>query len=112
MNRRKELSREYKERKLQGGVYKINNTVNGNYLIDTTTNLKGKQNQFEFALKTGSVYRPELRKDWEELGAQAFSLEILEEVEQREDQTEAQFMEELKTLQQLWLANFDASKKY
>jgi len=32
---RRDISREYKERRLRGGVYTITNTVNGKYLIAT-----------------------------------------------------------------------------
>lgn len=112
MNRKKEIIKEYKERKLQGGVYKITNTVNGKYLINHSANLNSVKNQFQFAVKTGSTVDPRLRKDWEECGAQAFSLEILEELEQRPEQSQAEFMDELKTLEQMLRANFDSSKSY
>jgi len=78
MNRRKEIINEYKERKSCGGVYIITNTLNGKYLIDHAANLKSIQNRFQFAVATGSTVHPKLRKDWEELGAKAFTLEVLE----------------------------------
>ena len=112
MNRRKEIINEYKERKLYGGVYTITNTLSGKYLIGHTANLKSMQNRFQFAMTTGSTVHPKLQKDWEELGAQAFTLEVLEELEQRPDQSQAEFMDDLKTLEQLWRANLDALKEY
>jgi len=112
MNRRKEIINEYKERKLYGGVYTITNTLNGKYLIGHAANLKSVQNHFHFAMTTGSTVHPKLQKDGEELGAQAFTLEVLEELKQRPDQSQAEFMEELKILEQLWRANLDASKEY
>jgi hypothetical protein len=112
MNRRKELTREYKERKSLGGVYKITNQLSGKYIIDHTANLKSVQNHFQFAEKFGGPMHLKLKKDWEELGGQAFKLEILEELEQGPDQSQAQFIEDLKTLEQLQRANFDASKEY
>src|SRR5258708_30692542 len=112
MNRRKEIINEYKERKLYGGVYTITNTLNGKYLIGHAANLKSVQNHFQFAITTGSTVHPKLQKDWEELGLQAFTLEVLEELKQRPDQSQAEFMEELKILEQLWRANLDASKEY
>jgi len=63
-------------------------------------------------MTTGSSVHHKLQKDWEELGAQAFTLEILEELEQRLDQSQAEFMDDLKTLEQLLRANLDASKEY
>lgn len=112
MNRRKEIINEYKERKLRGGVYTITNTLNGKYLIDYAANLQSVQNRYQFALTTGSTLHPRLRKDWDELGAKAFTLEVLEELEQKPEQSQAEFMDDLKILEQLWRANLDASKEY
>jgi hypothetical protein len=112
MNRRKEIINEYKGRKLHGGVYTITNTLSGKYLLGYAANLKSVQNHFQFAITTGSTVHPKLQKDWEELGAQAFTLEVLEELEQKTDQSQDEFMDELKTLEQLWRANLDASKEY
>jgi len=112
MNRRKEIINEYKERKSRGGVYTITNTLNGKYLISYAANLKSVQNHFQFAVTTGSTFHPKLRKDWEELGATAFTLEVLEELEQKPEQSQAEFLDDLKTLEQLLRANFDTSKAY
>ncbi|HLX41408.1 MAG TPA: GIY-YIG nuclease family protein [Ktedonobacteraceae bacterium] len=112
MNRRKEITNEYKERKLRGGVYIITNSLNGKYLIGYAANLKSVQNHFQFALTTGSTLHPRLRKDWEEMGATAFTLGVLEELEQKPEQSQVEFMDDLKTLEQLLRANFDASKEY
>ena len=112
MKRRKEIINAYKERKLCGGVYMITNTLSGKYLIGHAANLKSVQNRFQFAITTGSTVHPKLRKDWDESGARAFTLEVLEELEQKSEQSQAEFMDDLKTLEQLWRANLDASKEY
>ncbi len=112
MNRRKEILNEYKERKLRGGVYTITNMLNGKYIIDYAANLQSVRNRYQFALTTGSTLHPKLRKDWNELGATAFTLEVLEELEQKPEQSQAEFMDDLKMLEQLWRANLDASKEY
>ena len=112
MNRRKEINDEYKARKLCGGVYTITNTVNGKYLLGYAANLKSKQNRFQFAITTGSTVHPKLQKDWEVFGAQVFTLEVLEELEQKPHQSQAEFMDDLKTLEQLCRANLDESKEY
>ena len=112
MNGRKEISNEYKARKLYGGVYTITNRINGKYVIGYVANLKSIQNRFQFAITTGSTVHPKLQKDWEEFGAQVFTLEVLEELEQKPDQSQAEFMEDLKTLEQLCRANLDESKEY
>jgi hypothetical protein len=112
MNRRKEINNQYKARRLNGGVYTITNTVNGKYLIGYAANLKSMQNRFLFAITTGSTVHPKLQKDCDEFGAQAFKLEVVEELEQKPDQSQADFMDELKTLEQLCRANLDESKEY
>ena len=112
MNRRKEINNVYKARKLYGGVYTITNTLNGKYLIGYSANLKSIQNRFQFALTTGSIFHPKLQKDWEEFGAQVFTLEVLEELEQKPDQSQADFIDDLKTLEQLCRTNLDESKEY
>jgi hypothetical protein len=112
MNRRKEINDEYKARKLCGGVYTITNTVNGKYPLDYAANLKSIQNRFQFAITSDSTFHPKLQKDWEEYGAQVFTLEVLEELEQKPDQSQAELMEDLKTLEQLCRANLVESKQY
>ena len=112
MNRSKEINDEYKSRKLCGGVYTITNSVNGKYLLGYAADLKSIQNRFQFTITSGSSVHPKLQKDWEEYGAQVFSLEVLEELEQKPDQSQAEFMEDLKILEQLCRANLDESNQY
>ena len=75
-------------------------------------NLKSIQNRFQFAISTGSTVHPKLQKDWDEFGTQAFAFNVIEELEQKPDQSQAEFMEDLKTLEQLCRANLDRSKEY
>lgn len=112
MNSRRDISREYKERRLHGGVYTITNTVSGKYLIGHAADLASMRNRFQFAVTTGSAVDPRLRGDWVELGAAAFRLDVLEEIEQQPEQNQADFLNDLQTLESLWRANLDASKAY
>jgi len=112
MNRRKEINNDYKARRLNGGVYMITNTVNGKYLIGYAAELKSMQNRFQFAATTGSAVHPKLQADWDKYGAHAFIFKVLEELEQKPDQSQAEFVDELKTLEQLCRANLDESKEY
>lgn len=109
---RRALSKEYKERRQVGGVYTITNTVNGKYILGYAANLASVRNRFEFSVKTGSTMDSRLRADWAALGPRAFTLEVREELEQGPDQSAAAFLEDLKTLQELWRGNLDASKAY
>lgn len=112
MTSRRELSREYKERRLHGGVYTITNTANGKYIIGRAANLASVQSRFAFAVATGSAVDPRLRQDWEAAGPGAFTLAVLEELEQAPDQSEAAFLDDLKALEQLWRATLDPAKEY
>lgn len=112
MNSRKALSEEYKKRKLVGGVYLITNTRNGKYLIGHAPNLAGVRNRFQFAVTTGSAVDPRVRADWAEMGAAAFTLDVLEELEQGPEQTQAQFADDLNALEQLRRADLDPAKEY
>ena len=112
MSSRRDISRAYKERKLHGGVYTITNTQSGKYLIGHAANVESVRNRFQFAATTGSTVDPRVQKDWQELGAAAFTFEVREELKQRDGQSQAEFMEDLKTLEQLWRANLDPAKEY
>ncbi len=112
MSGRREQSKAYKERKRLGGVYTITNTQTGKYLIGHAADLASVRNRFEFAGATGSAVHPKLQKDWGELGARAFALEVLEELEQKPGQSVAEFLDDLETLERLWRAKLDASQAY
>ena len=112
MNRRKEIINAYKERKRRGGVYTVTNTRNGKYLIEHTMNLESAQNRFQFAVTSGIAFHPKFQQDWSRDGAQAFVFNVLEELEEKPDQSQDEFMDDLKTLDQLRRAELDASKEY
>lgn len=112
MSNRRDLSKAYKERKRRGGVYTITNTRSGRYLLGSAADLASVRNHFDFAVATGSAVHPKLREDWTEAGPGAFALEVLEELEQKPNQTEAEFRDDLRTLEQLWRAQLDATKQY
>jgi len=111
MDRRKILVNEYKQRKPAGGIYRITNSLNGRYLLGYTSNLKAIQNRFDFSVASGSCVHPRLQKDWEKFGASVFAFEILESIEIKEGQSQNQFLDDLKTLEKMWLSKFDASKR-
>lgn len=61
---------------------------------------------------TGTSLGFRLQKDWETFGGDAFTFEILEEITQKETQTEAEFREELELLGELWAEKFDPDLSY
>lgn len=112
MSRRRALSKDYKERRMLGGVYLIRNAQNGRYLLGHAADLASARNRFEFGVTTGSAVDPRVRSDWSALGSQAFIFEVLEELEQRPDQTRAQFDADLVALEELRRAELDPALAY
>lgn len=112
MSDKRAASKAYKERTVVGGVYTITNTANGKYLIGHAANLASVRNRFQFAVTTGSAVDPRVRNDWAAFGAQAFRLDVLEELEQRADQSPAEFMADLEALEQMLRATLDPALAY
>lgn len=109
---RKQLSKDYRERVRRGGVYTITNTRNGRYVTGYAADVDSVRNRFQFALTTGSAMDSRLRDDWKVYGAAAFALEILAELEKRPDQSDRDFLDDLKTLEELTRASLDPAKAY
>jgi hypothetical protein len=109
---KKELLTSYKERKIIGGVCAIKNTINGKMLVSAVVNLEGYKNRYEFSKSVGGCIHPKLKNDWEEYGADAFNFEVLEELEKSETQTEKEFGEDLKVLEEHFLEKVGVGKLY
>jgi len=112
MDRKKTLTNEYKQRKIIGGIYRVKNTQNGMYLLDNTTNLQAKQNAFYFMVSSGSCFHYKLKKDWESFGGKMFIFEVLEQIEKKREQSQDEFIADLKMLEQFWSKKLDSSTRY
>lgn len=102
MKTRKEIHREYKERVKPSGVFQIRNLSNGKVLLGSSLNLEGPLNKHRFMLKINSHPDKDLQKDWNELGSDQFSFEILETV-QLSDHPNFNLKDELTLLEEIWL---------
>lgn len=111
-NKRKELLREYKERKITGGIYIIKNTVNRKILLLSTTDLHGCKNRFDFSQKTNCCVYMKLQKDWKEFGRDAFVFEVLEDIEKKETQTLKEFQDDIEVLEEIWVEKLDDCNLY
>lgn len=112
MDRRKTLTNEYKQGKVVGGIYRVTNTRNGMYLLDYATNIQSKQNSYNFMVSSGSCLDYRLNKDWAAFGGESFIFEILEAFEKKIEQTQDEFIDDLKTLERLWSEKLDLSTRY
>lgn len=101
--RRKELIQQYKEIKIEAGVYQIKNTKNGKVFVASTVNLK-TMNGKRMMLDGGGHKNKKLQEEWKKFGKEAFVLEVLEVLKEKED---GYFDRagELKKLEQKWLEN-------
>lgn len=97
---RKELMEEFKQIKTYMGAVKITNNTNNRIFIAVYPNLKNKWLSLQGQLNTNMHVNSELQKDWNELGADAFTYEVLEEKETDKD-TDVKW--ELKQLEKKWL---------
>lgn len=98
--KRKELLEKYKQIKTYTGVIQITNTSNGKIYIDSYPNLKNKWVTLRDQLDMGRFANSELQKDWKELGADAFTYEVLEE---KATDKIIDMRWELKKIKKLWL---------
>ena len=100
-NRKQEINREYKERKIPAGIFQIKNSVNGKVLLCSSFNLEGRLNRHKFQLSTGMHPNQNLQKEWNEYGSEKFLFEILEVVKVTND-PDFNLEDELTLLEQLW----------
>ena len=61
---------------------------------------------------SGSYFNYKLKDDLERLGNKVFVFEILETIEKKKDQSQDEFIADLKTLAQMCSEKLDPSKKY
>lgn len=100
--KRKRLVEEYKLKKTTGGVYMVRNQETGTFFLKGDTNLEGSKNRFEFSQKTGSCVFHQLRREWDQYGPAAFEFVVLEEIEQKAEESGAAFKDRLKKLEEKW----------
>lgn len=109
---KKEMLKEYRERKEIGGVYSIRNERTDKRLIQSTTTITKAESQLAFARGTGLCVHPLLADDWKAFGPEAFSLEILETLEKKADETSEEFTDNVRTLEALWRERFPKEALY
>ncbi|BAU28691.1 group I intron endonuclease [Aneurinibacillus soli] len=101
MDRKKELKQQYKEIKVEAGVYQIKNMVNGKIFIGSSPNLKNLNGR-RFELKMGVHKNQMLQKEWNEYGEDAFVFEIVEVLKKKENGY-FDLKDALKKLEEKWL---------
>jgi hypothetical protein len=101
-SRKKELIRNYKQMKPPMGIFIVRSKVNNKCYLQTTQNLRGVINGAIVRLEAGMHPNRELQKEWEEVGSENFTVEILENLEYDKDEAKTNYSEELSLLQMIW----------
>lgn len=99
--RKMELKNTYKQTPRPAGVYQVKNKANGKVFVGSTKNLDGMFNRIRFEFKMGMHRIRDLQQDWNEYGAENFSLEVLEQVKPHDVSHDV--TEELEALERKWL---------
>jgi hypothetical protein len=103
---KKDLKREYKENPRPMGVFQIRNLTNEKVFVGSSMNLEGIFNRSGFQLKMDGHPNKALQKDWNELGADKFAFEVLEELPPRENPG-YDYKADLEVLEDLWLEKLE-----
>lgn len=99
---RKELIREYKQRRPPMGVYRIRNTITGRALVAASTDLPSILNRHRTQLRLGGHPSRALQADWREHGAESFLFEVLDTLAPA-DRPDYDPIADLTALEDLWL---------
>jgi hypothetical protein len=72
----------YKERKVEGGVYAVRCPASGEVWVGGAPDLSTIQNRLWFTLRQGASPHRSLQTAWNAHGAEAFSFEIVERLDE------------------------------
>ncbi|MGE5396758.1 MAG: GIY-YIG nuclease family protein [Chitinophagales bacterium] len=97
---RREYLEEYKKIKTYMGVVKVTNQTNSKIYITGYPNLKNRWLTIQSQLAMGKHMNSQLQKDWNDLGSEAFTYEVLEEKDASEVNDRRW---ELKQMEKPWL---------
>lgn len=99
---RKELIREYKQRRPQMGVYRVRCTATGNTLVAASTDVPSILNRHRAGLSMGGHSSRTLQADWKAHGPESFEFEILDTLTPP-DTADYNPLADLTVLEDLWL---------
>ncbi|RRN65579.1 GIY-YIG nuclease family protein [Caulobacter sp. 602-1] len=108
MSDRKALLREYKERKVEAGIYAVRCVPTGAVWIGAAPDLSNRQNGVWFSLRLGSHREKSLQAAWNSHGADAFVFEAVEAVDVA-DLDGAMRASKLKDRRAHWIATLNAT---
>ncbi len=101
-NSRKNLSAQYKNRTVDGGVYCIKCAKTDQIWLHKTTDMQGSQNRFSFSVATKTCLEPSMLDAWNQYGTDAFTFEVLETLTKKESQAIEEFSDDISVLFGMW----------
>jgi hypothetical protein len=78
--RKKEIAREYRERKRSEGIFAVRCTATGETWVASSRHLDTQQNGIWFTLRQGGHLNKAIQTAWNTHGETSFAYEVLEEV--------------------------------
>jgi hypothetical protein len=102
MINKKELIKEYKNKKHPAGLFAVKNKPENKMFIGASLNLPAKIRGITFELEMGKHSYSNLAEDYKRLGKDEFEISILDEIEYMEE-TEKELKKELETLEEIWV---------
>ncbi len=99
---RKEMVRKYKETPRPAGVYRVRHTPTGRTLLGSSPDAPAMLNRVRMQLRTHAHPSRDLQRDWDRDGAEAFSFEVLDQLDPVDDAT-VDVGDDLRMLLALWV---------
>jgi hypothetical protein len=99
---RKQLIRDYRQRKTPMGVLRVYNTVTGHALVAGSRDLPSDLNSHRAQLSMGGHGSRQLSAEWKEYGSAAFVFEILDTLPPS-DLPDYDPLDDLTVLEDMWL---------
>jgi hypothetical protein len=106
---RKQLVRDFKERKVAAGAFAVRCAPSGQVWVEVSPNLHNRQNGLWFSLRLGSHPNRALVQAWTEHGEAAFTYEVVEELPEAE-RSQWEMTNALKDLSARWREALNAEK--
>jgi hypothetical protein len=106
---RKQLVRDFKERKVAAGAFVVRCAPSGQVWVDVSPNLHNRQNGLWFSLRLGSHPNRALVQAWKDHGEAAFTYEVVEELPDAE-RSQWEMTNALKDLSARWREALNAEK--
>lgn len=106
---RKQLVRDYKERKVAAGAFAVRCVPSGQTWVEVSPNLHNRRNGLWFSLRLGSHPNKALVQAWKTHGEDAFTYEVVEELPDAE-RSQWELTNALKALSAKWCEALGAEK--